>query len=87
MIIDKFDGLFLICKSWFHEIFLNAMKTMQIACIEDGITNLSPSEVEEAPSIADLGHSIDNIPVNIPFELLREVFEESCAVQTDISPG
>ena len=80
VIIDKFDGFLFIRKGRFHEIFLNTMKAMYITSVEDCIAHLSPLEIEETSSIANFRHSINNISMNIPFELLREVFEESCAV-------
>ena len=45
---------------------------------------MPPLEIEETPSIFDIRHSINDLSIFIPFELLREVLEEGSRVESDI---
>lgn len=84
MVVNKFDLFSTLFKGFFDEIFLDAVERVEIAWIQDGVTDLSPFEIEETPPIFHIGHPINYLSIFTPLELLREVFEEGSRVKGDI---
>ena len=76
-IIDKFDLMFAFLESFPHKIFLDTVKRVEITRIKDSIADLSPSKIQETPSIFDSWDSVNYLILLVSFELLWEIFEES----------
>ena len=84
MVVNKFDLFSTLLESFFDEIFLDAVERVEVAWIQNGVADLPPLEIEETPSIFDIRHSINDLSIFVPFELLREVLEEGSRVESDI---
>lgn len=85
MIVHKLNLLLVSLECLPHKLFLKSIKTMNIPCIENSVTDLSPFEMQKASSLFNRRHSINYCSCFVSIKLLREVFEESSAIESNVN--
>jgi hypothetical protein len=80
VIVDKFDLIFVCLKSLPHKLFLESVEPVQVASIQDHVTDLSPPEMQKTFSVFHSRNPIHYFSSLISLELLGEVLEKCCCV-------